>query len=774
MSDGPASGDRIARLVHAGQSRWVRSALELVLVAAVFMGSYQLAFRFLTMADAVTFLDWELRPAVMMGCGFGMTEPAVLSPPAVRFMQRKSDGVSCQDFSWGGAPTPAIGIAFANRYSIYGAAWAIRLGGASWRTLDGYLAFLFGFALVCVYGLYRMAAGRALAVIGVIIVACSPILNELVSLRDFVKFPCFAALWLSLAWVIRSGLRHGAQATLIPMAVSGVLLGVGIGLRMDALILLPLFVAVALVAARGYRRRDLGIKALAVAVFAVAFLATGGPILKTMSSGSNSAHVVVLGLMQPFDRVLGIEPAPYDVGMQYSDGYAYTTIVSHALLKQGAKLPIGLGSAEYDRVGAGLLGTLAWQFPADVLTRGLGATFQIFRLPFDRRYREDAARLAVLHSSPLTRRIAEWRSWLLGLVELRELRTAGLVLLLAAALNWRYGVFGLMVTLYLCAYTMLQFSRRHMFHLDVMPVLMCLLAVYLPVVLTWRVAGAFREGRAAGGLFLRGRARELGRGTAALAAVVAVFLAVWWTAQAWQQRSVTALVDATLAANWVPARVTDEPLADTILQDGRPLATWYDVYTKNPEHWTTAMLLRLDGVVARGDEAAAAPDLRQQYFKLQLDDRCQSRNVMVAMKYSSAAQTFDSEYTRTFAVTVSAAGPSYVLAPAYYHLGSSWNRFDGFAVPAEQRACVTATLRATDPASLPLPVISLALAPDWRERPLRQQLIDHPSVSAAGTAVDPPPATGLMNPLLEVRPRPRLPGAFTVRSDSNHRLPTAP
>lgn len=729
----------ITRLAPAWRSRWLQLPLELAIVAAVFTGSYQLAFRYLTQADAITFITWELKPAVMMSCGFGMSEPAQLSPPAARFMQRKSDGVSCQDFAWGGAPTPAIGIAFANRYSIYGAAWAMRLGGVSWQTLDGYLAFLFGLACVCIYGLYRMAAGRVLAVIGVTILACSPILNEMVVLRDFVKFPCFGALWLSLAWVIRRGLLDGAKATLVPMAVSGALLGVGIGLRMDALILVPLFIAVALVVARGFSRRDLGFKALAVAAFGITFFVTGGPILKTMSGGSNSAHVVVLGLTQPFDRVLAIEAAPYDIGTQYSDGYAYTTVVSHALLKQGEKLPIGLGSAEYDRVGGRLLGVLARQFPADVLTRGLGATFQIFRLPFDRRYREAAEQMPVLQSPPSTRTISEWRSWALSYFEFHELPTAVFVLVLAAALNWRFGALGFVLVLYLCAYSMLQFSRRHTFHLDVIPVLMCLLAVYLPLALAWKIAAPFRQDRAAGIAALRARGREFLIGLGALVAAVAVFAGIWWGAAAWQQRSVTGLVEATLAAEWVPAPVTEEPLADTILQDGRPLATWYEVYIKNPERWQTATLLRLDGVVALGSEAEAAPDLRQQYFKMQLDDRCDSRHVMIALKYSGAGPTFDYEYTRTFTVATAAAGPSYLLVPAYYHLGSSWNRFDGFAVPAEQRACVTGTFRATDPSRLPLPVLSFALAPDWREHPLRQQLIDYPATSAAGTPVDPHP-----------------------------------
>ena len=718
------------------RSRWLRLALalELVVIAAVFAGTYRLALRYLTAADAPTFISWELKPAVMMSCGYGMTEPAVSSLVVSNFIARKSGSVTCQDFSWGGAPTPAIGIAFANRYSIYGAAWAMRWRGISWDTLDAYLAFLFGVGMVCIYGLYRVATGRVLAVAGVAVLACSPILGEILALRDFVKFPCFAALWLALAWVLRRSLAAGPTATLVPMAVSGALLGVGIGLRMDALILVPLFLVVAVLVPPGFGWRPLGIKAAAIAVFSVLFLVSGGPILRSISSGSNSAHVVILGLMKPFDPGLSVESAPYDLGTQYSDGYAYTVVVSHALLKQGAQLPIGLGSPEYDAVGGRLLGSLAKLFPADVLTRGLGATFQIFRMPFDRGVRDLTEKMPALQSPPAVHTFVAWRNWTLAFFEGRELMTAVFVLLLASAFNRRLGAMGFLITLYVCAYSMLQFSRRHIFHLDAIPILMMILAVHLPISLAWQIGRHFREGREAGVTALRGYLREMLIGAGALAVVVLVFAGTVSAAQAWQQRRVTEVIDATLAAQWLPAPVTDEALADTILQGGHPVPTWYDIYRQAPERWKGATLLRLDGLVPHGTEAEAPPDLRLQYFKIELADRCHARSVAVAVKYSASTSTFDGEFTRDFAVPIG-AGTSYVLAPAFYHLGSSWTRFDGFAIPAEQRACVTGIFRAADPASLPLPVLAVALGADWREQPLRQQLLDHPRLTAAGTAV---------------------------------------
>lgn len=721
-----------------GGSR-LRLAIELVLVLAVFTGTYRLALRHLTEATAVPLISWELKPAVMMSCGFGMTEPGQMSQAADRFMHRNSDAVSCQEFAWGGAPTPANGYALANRYSIYGAAWAMKLRGVSWQTLDAYLAFLFGFAMVCVYGLYRMATGRVLAVCGVAVVACSPLLNEMLSLRDFAKFPCFAASWLALAWVIRRGMAEGPRATVTPMALGGALLGVGIGLRMDVLILVPLFIGVAIVIAPGFSWRPLGTKALAVVVFAVMFLAAGWPILRSLSTGSNAAHFAVLGLVTPFDQALSIEPAPYDLGTQYADGYAYTVIVSHALLKQGEQLPILLASEDYDRVGGRLLGALARQFPADVLTRGLGATFQIFRMPFDWRVRELAETMPTIQAEPTTKAIAAGRSWVLSFFEGRELAAAVLVLVLASAFDRRLGAMAFLLTLYLCAYSMLQFQRRHMFHLDAFPILMVILVVHLPASLAWRIAARFREGRDAGVTALRSHGRELLIGSGALAAVVVVFVGVVWGARVWQQHSVTALIDATLATEWEPATAIDEALADTILKDGRPLPTWSEIYVKDPDRWKNATLLRLAGIVPLGTEPEAAPDLRQKYFKMAIEDRCNAGSISVALKYSSANGTVDSDFSRVFTVPTDQAGPSYLLVPAYYHLGSTWNRFDGFGVPSDQRACVAGIFSATDPASLPLPVMAAVLGPDWRQRPLHQTLLARPRVTSAGTVVEAQP-----------------------------------
>jgi hypothetical protein len=705
--------------------------VELVIAAGVAVFSYQVAFRYLTQLDYQTLIDWELRPAVMVACGHGFVEPGGLSPARDAFVQRKSRSISCADFAWGGAPSPAQAIASANRYSIVGAGLAMRWHGVSWETLDAYLASLFAASMAAIYGIFRTATGRVLAIAGVTAVAYSTTLTEIMAMRDFVKLPCFAVLWLALAWTTRRALT-GRVSMIPPMIIAGVLTGLGIGLRIDALVFLPVFPAIVLLVAPGFALQDLRTKALAAAVFLAAFAITGVPILRSISGGSNSAHVMVLGMMQQFDAGLGIQSAPYDIGATYSDGFGYTVIASHGLLAQGQRLPIPYASAEYDRIGSRLLATLARQFPADFFARAIGATLQILRYPFDAGIRRRVERLPIFHES----RLVALQSRVLTLFAGREWPITLAVLILASAFNWRVGALGAVLILYFCGYSMLQFSRRHVFHLDVIPVFIAILAVHLPLALGWRFVQAASDNRPALLAALRTHGRECAIGVAVLAVTVAAGAGALRAARWWQQDQVAALVDQTIAAAWTEIAVRDEPLAPAILEGNQPTAPWASLYAGDPGTWKAATLMRVPGVVPAGSEGDAVPDLRQQYFMLVMNGRCGAAEVTVVPTYIAAMHSLDHEYIRAFTTPVAASGASRLLVPAYYHLGPNWNRLDGFAVPAPQRPCVSGVFRAADPSRLPMPVMAFALRPDWRQHPLYQQIMTRPVMTMIGTPVE--------------------------------------
>lgn len=731
-------------LVHYQFSSTIRAAgataaVEVMIVLAVCAGAFQVGFRHIEALKPVSLFDWEARPAVMLACSYGFSEPAERTAAVSAFTSRRVDTVGCDAFAGNGAPGPPVGVARANRYSIYSLAMAMSLGGVSWTTIDSYLALLFAVSMVLVYGLFRQAVGRLVALIGVTALVFSHVVLEVVSLRDFIKLPCFAALWLVLAWVIRRGLSNGVRATLLPMSVAGVLVGISIGLRMDTLVMVPVFVLAVMFGVSGFRRRDLLLKGAATVLFIASFLAAGSPILRSLSTGSNFAHFVVLGAMTPFDRPLGVDATPYDIGNLYADGFAWTVIASHGTQSEGAAMPIHLGSSEYDRVGMGLLRELGMQFPADVMTRALGATLQVLRFPFDRRLREGVSSLPAFDGEPWAEPFVESRKWLLEFFEGREVATALIALALASAFHWRLGPLGLLLVLVLCGYSLLQFSRRHVFHLDVIPVFMVILVVSLPITLAVRVAKAFRRDHVDGWRTVHDQGRQMALG---LSVVLMLLVGVGGTliaAQAWQQSSVSELLTTTLRGEWAPAAVREEALAPFITREGEPLATWSAPYLSRPDLWRDATLLRVNGVVPFGDEPLGASDLQQHYFRVILGPACGARRVFIGLTYTGPVDTYDSRYTRVFEARVSDAGPTELLVPAYFQTGWNWTRFDGFGVPASQRSCVTRVLRARDPSRLPLPVINAVLEPGWQERPLFQRLRRRPLVTAAGTAVDPHP-----------------------------------
>lgn len=724
----------MSRLDRLRSARW-RVGLEALLVLLVWAGAGRLAYLEASRATVPAFLEWELRPAVMLACGHGFTVPGTSTPAAEAFVARQIPRVACGTFVSDAAPVDPLGIAQANRYSLYGAAAALRMFGPSWHVLDVYLGFVFGLSMVLIYGVGRLAGGPLVGAAAAIGLACSTVLGEILTVRDFMKLPCFAALWLALAWLIRAGLQRGAKGTLLPMAIGGITLGIGIGLRMDALIVLPVFLAV-VAALPGFSWADLRMKAAASAAFLAAFFLVGWPILTALSSGSNSSHVVILGLTTPFDRALAIQPAPYDLGAQYADGFGIALTVTHGRYVQGEELPILYSSAKYDRVGRVFLRALATTFPADVATRALAATRQVFRYPFDARIQARVERMPVFEEVAWARRLVGWRNRVLAPFADREVAMVLFVLALACAFNWRLGVTGLAMALYFCGYSMLQFQRRHLFHLDALPILAALLAIWLPLLLAWRVGARFRESHAAGMAALRGYARELAIGVAALAAALLVGAAALASLRSWQQRHVTTMVSDVLARAWAPVGVTEEPAAATIMPGGQLLAAWGEIYRRDPDRWQTAVLFRIEGIVPVGTEADGAPDLRLRYFKVEMDGRCGLETVPIVSTYTGSLPTTDYEYTREWAVSVAPGRSSYVLTPGYSGLGPNWTRFDGFVVPAGARACVTG-IEQVDAAKVPLPQLAVVLGPEWRGQRFYETLLDRPAVSSDMTPVAP-------------------------------------
>jgi hypothetical protein len=708
-------------------TRRVLQTIDAAAVIAVFVVSLSLGAAVLADVD-VNMISYTLPIAAMEACGQGLAAPGAISPEFAAFARRERASTSCAAVIGVSPPRAPDSFSLGYRYAVYSVAAAIRIGGLSWTTLDRYVAMLFAVSMALTYLLYRLLAGPVLALAGVgAIVFSNHVLALALDLRDYGKEIWFAALWLVLGWLLARGLPRVSRAVYLPSCLAGVVLGIGLGFRMDLMVFLPAFLAVIAFALAGWSRRALATKAIAAGVFLASFGVAATPILTTLGGGSNLPHFAVLGLSASFTDALGLDRPAYDLGALYADGFAHSLTAAHAVVAKNERDVGNLYSKLYDRQGTALLRDVVWNFPADVIARGLGATRQAIAYPFDPMVRWDVAHVRTLSSgAPWTRLIA-WRlragDWLRG----RELLLMLLAFFAVAVRDVRKAIVGASLVLYFCAYSLIQFHHRHTFHLDIIAIALLIVVAGASISALWRLGHELRQGRALGDV----AADCVRRVVPALATSLAVLLAGslgLWLVRTWQQRHVTSLLEATIQARWSDVAVSHESLARFLQQRDEPLTQWFanDIRVRDPQQtgdwWQSAVLLRVAdagaGQTATDDRGA----IRASYMQVELGGaRCAVGAVPIAALYSSDDHTIDADYTRAFYVAVrNATEPSRLLQPVLELPGHS--RFEGFAVAANAVDCVRRVQRATPPEAIPMPIVFAALTDTWRSTPLFQRV----------------------------------------------------
>jgi len=669
------------------RSLLIDSLVGLLLVAA---GAF-IALQFLHAETRRSyFFDWELAPAVFMACGHGFSQPAAPIAALTSFTQRQSEGFDCEAID-SGSVQQASALANQNRYGLFGPALAMSVGGVSWRTLDYYVAALFGLSIALTYGLMRLFSMRGIAVAGALVMALSTKVTQILSHRDYIKEPAFLALLLIVGWlVIGAPSRRRAW---IASAAAGVMLGVGIGCRADLMIFGPFLIA-AITLFVGWEDggkwwRD---RAIALLLLAVGFMLTGVPILRSISGGSNLSHTILLGLTTPFTKHLGLTTPAYDLGTVYSDGYGYTLIAAQARLRERNRGPVPFGQPEYDQAGGRLYIDIAKQFPADTLVRGYGAIAESLDHPLTFVELRTAQVLPGWTASRVLRAAADWRFRSLQWLEDRGVLITALALAVVAGLNLRVALAAATAVAYFCAYSMMQFAPRHTFHLDVFTILS--LALLMQVLVTSAVSRWRKAITIVRLTILRN-----------VAVFVTVFAAASVTPllvlRAWQQRQVTSILETTLAAASVPA-----PFITTSLDGGKLLI-------QSPSFGQR---------VGPGPDSDVR-DVRMDYVVVEFGGTgCGSGPIEVGLKYSGVVQTIDKQFDRPFAAHPPPGdGRFRILAPLFYEFGPYWLRADGFVLPADRITCVQAIHRVEDPGALPMPFLYAQLGPAWQTSPLYQR-----------------------------------------------------
>jgi hypothetical protein len=692
---------------------WSR-LLDAAFVTALCLFSASLSDELLAELQATT-IAADLPAAAMLACGHGLVEPASATPELRAFLRRERPSLSCAELAGDGRVARVNLDVRSTRYAVYSLAIAFRVGSISWRTADGYLAAMAGLSMALAYALFRLAVGPVLAAIGVAaLILSSHTLAVGLEFRDYGKEFWFIAAWLALGWLLRRGRPRASPAIYLPAGAAGALLGIGLGFRVDLFVIIPAVVAVIVLALRGFDRPALTAKAIGAGAFVLTFVLVGAPILATFSGESSVSHVVVLGVMTPFTEALGIEAPPYDVGDLYADGFAAATIYAHARQVDHDRALGRLGTPAYDRQGVSLLKDLAWRFPADFVIRGLGAARQVIANPFDPDADAEATTIGALRRTPMRLRMLRVRAAADGWLHGHELLLMAAVFLAIAVRDRRLAFVAIALVLYFSSYSMLQFSRRHTFQLDVIPTGMVLIALDAGAALA---VSALRPRLGAA----KALARSVLFATLAGAALVAAAAAGLTLARAWQQRRVTTLLELTLASPSVDLITTDEALPFPVAHGG-PRDTWDAIASWHYITWATPVLLRpAPGAWPAGDGEVL---FHAEYLRIELGGaQCAPGIVPIVVKYSSVYRTTDSDYTREFNVPVT--NNAQLLVPIFELPGVS--HFEGLAVPAGRAACVSRVRRTSPADAVPLPNLFAVLQPDWRAARLYQRLRETPA-----------------------------------------------
>jgi hypothetical protein len=204
------------------------------------------------------------------------------------------------------------------------------------------------------------------------------------------------------------------------------------------------------------------VRAAAAGGFALAFVIAARPVLADYSEGSNTGHVILLGLMTPFDTRLGVDGSVYDLGSLYDDSLAFRTVDSYA--QRIEQRNVGYASLEHDRAAFAYLGEVALVMPGDLLTRTFGAIRTVPAF-FFRDY--------LLPPSWVTSRFAKRLYYVREVTVSRLARVAalamGAAILVVAGRSTRAGIFLVLIVVVFVGGTTMQFHERHFFHLEFIP-----------------------------------------------------------------------------------------------------------------------------------------------------------------------------------------------------------------------------------------------------------------------------------------------------------------
>lgn len=620
-----------------------------------------------------------LAPAVMVATGQGFRVP-VPTPgsPLDDFLVRRTEALDARDAVPQALAEPEP-FHSATRYLLIAVGWWWRLSGIAWDHVAGVAAALHVMAVLGAYATFRLFLPLGLSALGALWICTSTLQLAFVPhVRDYSKA---AFILAALPLVVALALKVPSRAALLGAAAGfGFLIGVGFGFRMDVAVMVPLAIG-AIVLFRGRRPwTDLPEKAVAVAVLAICLALPAWPVVSELSrGGSNESHVVLLGLADGFDTRLEVHPSVYRIVPFYSDSYVSAMVGAYAASSGSA--PLSVPSPEYAAASRQLWLDIVRTFPADLYGRAVASTNVVMNLVF----RAPDPTFLTRPPPAVTAAVGLY-AWLNRFDGLGAWLGVCLVLL-ASAIGLRHGVLAAMLLFALAGYTSLQFSDRHYFHIQIVPLFALLLLLRLGMAATWVAARGIWSRR----LFmppawdLRAGVLRVGVGALVMASLTVVPLFMLRALQ---------------------APHVQRTFRDVLRSDRTPLQLEWSHEGRG------SWLARVRGGGAGTFPGPGAAD--SAYYVLEVEGTDRSA-LAVGVRYATAVP--DADFSRVMSLTPEPGINRVGFAPLTPGAESS---FVGFELGERTKEHFVRAYRlSTGPAGLPL---DLLLPADWTSRALYERL----------------------------------------------------
>ena len=626
---------------------------------------------------------------VMWACGRGFVHPQELTSPLADFLLlRRSPHFDCSSLNQVSTVGPPGFFFRVQLYLSWCAALLWRWLGVNQTSLWPLAAALAGAYSAGCFALARLFLSRTMAVIGAVILTLSPIAVSIIFvLRDFSKAPFFIWTLVFLLQALRAQTRHAA---LCYAAAAGVMTGAGYGFRSDGIILVPIGVMFLLAGAR----QRMPAAALVPACFVGLFLITAYPVFRHSNQGGFGT-VVMQGATEPFRAFLEISPAPYSLGSAYSDELTFSGIAAEerrtdSEWDQHEGRPI-YSVSQAAAISSRKLVNWVSLFPADFALQAVKSGAWIVGFPAliaPSRSHPDPAYVYRLRLTPS--RFLEPLYVALGQPCLPLICGVGLcaLLLRVQARSPREAVAVALLLTTMVTYTGIQFSLRHIFHLEFIWVLSLLSLV--AAAWDWPV--------------LRPHVRRF---IVSLGLVAALTTAAYFTLVVWQQATLRHHIQDLLALPREPIATATTAEIDGRLLLRVPVPGAHQQIIASP---ADSMTNQIDNVVW-----SARAEADRLIVTVGGAD-CPAGDIPLGIVYAKRPGVWQ-PMDNTLVLPIRARGEQASLVfPAFYR---PTQNFESISLPATHRDCSVSLERIAGASRLPM-VFSMAFSPGWEGQSLHK------------------------------------------------------